>query len=86
MSTSIDSGMASAEHITSIVWVTRLTAPPRFTPGEISALSTWTGMRTQICAPTPSRRKSTCTGRSFTGSSWNSRGMTRCLVPSMSSS
>ncbi len=34
MSTSIDSGMFSAGHITSIVWVTMLTAPPRFTPGD----------------------------------------------------
>ena len=51
MSTSIDSGMASAGHSTSIVWVTMLTVPPRLTPGDWSALSTWTGMLTRITAP-----------------------------------
>ena len=35
--------MASAGHTTSTVWVTMLTAPPRFTPGDWSALSTCTG-------------------------------------------
>ena len=34
MSTSIESGIDSAGHMTSSVWVTMLTAPPRFTPGE----------------------------------------------------
>ena len=30
--------------------------------------------------------KSTCIGRSFTASSWKSRGITRCLSPSISTS
>ena len=30
------------------------------------------------------RRKSTCIGRSLTGSSWKSRGITRCFAPSTS--
>ena len=36
--------MASAGTVTSIAWVTMLTVPPRFTPGEPSALITCTGM------------------------------------------
>ncbi len=35
--------MASARQRTSTVWVTMLTVPPRFTPGDWSALRTWTG-------------------------------------------
>ena len=41
----------------------------RFTPGDVSALRTCTGIRTRMRAPAPSRRKSTCTGSSFTASS-----------------
>ena len=53
--------------MTSIVWVTMLTVPPRFTPGAVSALMTWTGIATRITAPSPSRMKSTCSGLSRTG-------------------
>jgi hypothetical protein len=70
MSTSIASGMASAGQRTSIECVTMLTAPPRFTPGEVSALRTCTGMLTRMVAPTPRRMKSTWIGKSLTGSSW----------------
>ena len=59
--------MSSARQRTSIVWVTMLTVPPRFTPGAWSAFMTWIGMRTRIVAPSPSRRKSTCSGISRTG-------------------
>ena len=86
MSTSIESGISSADTITSTAWVTMLTVPPRLIPGADSAFMTCTGIRTRILAPTPSRMKSTWTGRSFTASSWKSRGMTRCVVPSTSSS
>ena len=54
--------MASAGQRTSSVWVTMLTAPPRLTPGDWSALMTWIGMRTRIVAPSLSRMKSTWTG------------------------
>jgi len=36
-------GMASARQRTSMVWVTMLTVPPRFTPGDCSAFLTWIG-------------------------------------------
>ncbi len=84
MSTSIDSGMESAGHITSRWWVTMLTAPPRFTPGDWSTFITWIGTRTRMVAPSPSRRKSTCIGVSRTGSSWKSRGIVLCFLPSIS--
>ena len=84
MSTSIDSGIESAGHTTSTWWVTILTAPPRFTPGDWSVFLTCTGMRTRMVAPSPRRRKSTWIGLSRTGSTWKSRGIVRCFLPSTS--
>ena len=66
-------------HAPSMVWVTMLTVPPRLTPGDWSALITCTGTATRITAPSPSRMKSTWIGLSRTGSSWKSRGITRCF-------
>ena len=52
----------------------------------VSAVSALPEVRTRMVAPTPSRMKSTWVGTSRTGSSWKSRGITRCLVPSTSMS
>src|SRR5437762_4717694 len=42
-SASIYCGMLSTEHSRSMVWVTMLTVPPRFTPGAASPFTTWRG-------------------------------------------
>ena len=44
------------------------------------------GTLTRMVAPSPSRMKSTCSGKSRTGSRWKSRGITRCFLPSRSMS
>src|SRR5271165_5294539 len=80
----IASGILSAGARTSTECSTILTVPPFLIPGEASRFSTWTGRPIRTRAPAARRKKSTCTGRSVTTSSWKSRGSTRSLRPSMS--
>src|SRR5258707_836696 len=56
-SASIYCGMLSTEHSRSMVGVTMLTVPPRFTPGAASAFWMRRGMLTRMVAPSPSRMK-----------------------------
>src|SRR5665213_280137 len=81
MSMSICAGMLSAGHSSSISWRTTLRMPPRRMPGALSMLRKCTGTATLILVPAPTRMKSTCTGRSVTGSSCTSRGRARTVSP-----
>ena len=71
---------------TAIAWVDDVDRAAALHARRLSAPMTCTGMLTRISAPSPSRMKSTCIGMSFTGSSWKSRGITRCFAPSISMS
>ena len=53
---------------------------------EDATLVTCRGTLTRMVAPSPSRMKSTWSGKSRTGSRWKSRGITRCFLPSRSMS
>jgi len=61
-----------------------LTVPPRLMPGAWSAFLTWIGTRTAHHRALAEAEEIHVDRLSFTGSSWKSRGMTRCLVPSTS--
>ena len=76
------SGILSGAQIISTAWRTTLSTPPRFNPGESSSFlnSTWTS--TLILVVALKRMKSTCRGRSVTGSVCRSRARTRCVSPS----
>ena len=68
-SITIDSGMDSAGASTSTLWSTRLTVPPFLMPGEARDSRHGPARRCGR-ASRVRRRKSTCTGRSLTTSSW----------------
>ena len=66
ISTSIDSGMSSAQHLHLDRVGDDVDGAAALHARRLVGVVTCTGMRTRIWAPAPSRRKSTCTGRSFT--------------------
>ena len=84
-STSMVLGMVSAGQDSGMVWRTMFSTPPFFRPGETSWPWKCTGMSSLTVEPSAKRMKSTCTGRSLTGSSCTSRGITRVFLPAMSS-
>ena len=69
-STVMNSGIALAGQWNSTSWRTMLSTPPRLMPGDFSSLMKWTGTLTLTSVSLPMRRKSTCIGKSLTGSSW----------------
>jgi hypothetical protein len=80
-SISISLGMASARQESSRVWRTTFKTPPRLMPGDSSSLMKLQGTSTTTTVDVLTRRKSICSGRSFTGCCCRSRASTRSLPP-----
>ena len=81
-SATIFSGMLSTGAITEMRWRTTLSTPPRRMPGDWLSLMNCTGTSMVMVEPGVTRMKSTCIGRSVSGSIWKSRGSTRIFSPS----